>query len=60
MKTAGQIAYETDCERKPLYHDGTARQPWDRLPDYAQWSWNRNPTPRDYSRHSPPARTFRS
>jgi hypothetical protein len=47
-KTAGQIAYETDCERAPRYHDGTPRLSWERLPDYARQSWERNPTPREY------------
>jgi hypothetical protein len=48
MKTAGQTAYELDCLRAPRYHDKTERAAWDRLPEYARWSWERNPTPRDY------------
>ncbi len=31
MKTAGQIAYETDCERAPRYHDATPRKAWERI-----------------------------
>jgi hypothetical protein len=48
MKTAGQIAYEIDCERAPRYHDATPRKAWEGLQDYARQSWERNPTPRDY------------
>jgi hypothetical protein len=48
MKTAGQIAYEEDVRRKPNHHDGTSRPAWDQLSDVAQWSWERNPTPRDW------------
>lgn len=47
-KTQGQAAYETDCERQPTYHDGQPRKVWAQLPDYAQRSWERNPTPREY------------
>lgn len=47
MKTPGQLAYETDCERRPDYHDATPRRTWANLPDYARWSWERNPTPRE-------------
>jgi hypothetical protein len=47
-KTAGQISYETDCQRAPRYHDGTPRKAWGELPEHAKWSWERNPTPRDY------------
>lgn len=47
-QSPGQRAYEVDCQRKPCYHDGNTRRTWASLPEYAQWSWNRNPTPRDY------------
>lgn len=46
--TPGQLAYEQDLQRKPTYHDGSTRKQWAELPEYAQWSWERNPTPRDY------------
>jgi hypothetical protein len=54
-KTPGQIAYETDCARKPFYHprvDGIliARRPWDQLGAIERWSWERNPTPRQWGR----------
>ncbi len=45
--TPGRIAYEADIRAQPLYHDGTPRRTWNQLPDYAQWSWERNPTASD-------------
>lgn len=47
-KTPGQIAYEEDVRRCPAYHSGSARLPWDKLPKWAQGSWEQQPTPRDY------------
>lgn len=44
--TAGQLAYEADCQKEPTYEDGTPRKPWSTLPEYARHSWERNPTPR--------------
>lgn len=41
-------AYTEDCRRKPYYHTGQRRPKWDDLPDFAKWSWQRNPTPRDW------------
>lgn len=46
--TPGQIAYEEDVRRKPLYHDGTPRKTWAQLPEWAAWGWERCPTPREY------------
>lgn len=40
-KTQGQIAYEADVKRKPLYHDGTPRKLWADLSAIARWSWER-------------------
>lgn len=56
-KTPGQIAYEADCKLKPYYHprvDGTLikRLPWQSLSAIARWSWERNPTPRDWKESS--------
>ncbi len=45
-KTPGQLAYEQDVIRKPFYHDGTRRRPWEALSEVAQYSWEKNPTPR--------------
>jgi hypothetical protein len=42
----GQLAYESECAVRPVYHDGTQRRTWDQLCEYARWSWERNPTPR--------------
>lgn len=49
----GQAAYEADCQRKPYYHprvDGTviARVPWEQLSAIAKWTWERNPSPREW------------
>lgn len=43
-----QAAYEEDCRRRPLYHDGAPRKSWHKLGDVAQQSWYRNPMPREY------------
>lgn len=48
-KTPGQIAYEEDCRRSPKYADGTRRKSWDQLPRHCQWSWENDPTPREYA-----------
>lgn len=49
MKTPGQLAYERDLTATPTYHDGKERRAWDQLPEYARWSWERNPTDRNQS-----------
>lgn len=43
-KTPGQIAYEADLLRTPLYPDGGKRRLWEDLIDMARQSWERNPT----------------
>lgn len=45
-KSPGQIAYETELQAWPFYHDGAPRVAWDQLCAFARWSWERNPTPR--------------
>ena len=45
-KTLGQLAYERDVLREPLYHDGIQRRQWDEIGAAARWSWERNPTDR--------------
>lgn len=50
-KTAGQLAYEEDCRRMPTYRGNgktTPRPQWEDLPSYAKWSWEKNPTPREW------------
>jgi hypothetical protein len=49
QKTAGQLAYEEDVRRCPTYHDGTPRLRWDQLVELTRWSWEIEPTPRDYN-----------
>jgi hypothetical protein len=44
--TPGQHAYERDVARRPTYDDGAPRKRWEELPDYAQYSWEHNPTER--------------
>lgn len=41
-KTNGQIAYEADVKKKPVYHDGTPRKHWLELSAISRWSWERN------------------
>jgi hypothetical protein len=40
-KSPGQIDYERDVEKHPVYHDGQPRKPWDALDPISQWSWER-------------------
>ena len=48
-KTPGQLAYEEDCKRQPHYPgQHRYRLTWEELDDIAKWSWERNPTPREY------------
>ncbi len=47
-RTAGQIAYEADVQARPLYFDGKPRRAWDQLDEPVRWSWERNPTPRNW------------
>lgn len=49
-KTLGQIAYDADVAARPRYDDGTPRRRWEQLPQVAQWSWERNPIPREIVR----------
>lgn len=42
-KSQGQIDYEADVARDPMYQDKTPRKTWHELPEYARWSWNREP-----------------
>lgn len=49
----GEEAYAEDCRRQPDYPaqwglEAAPRPAWSQLPEYAQWSWNRNPTPRGW------------
>ena len=45
MKTPGQLDYESDVQRKPLYHDGTPRKAWDQLREIVRWTWERRHVP---------------
>jgi len=47
--TPGELAYNEDVRRRPTYHTGERRPSWAQLATYAKWSWERNPTPRDYA-----------
>lgn len=46
--TAGQQAYERDVAKAPRYHDGQPRRAWQDIGAIAQWSWERNPTDREW------------
>ncbi len=46
--TTGREAYEADCARRPLYHDGKPRKTWDQLGTIERSSWElpaTEPTP---------------
>jgi len=45
MKTPGQLDYEQDVQRKPLYHDGTPRKAWEQLREIVKWTWERRHMP---------------
>jgi hypothetical protein len=47
--TPGARAYAEDVRRKPLDHTGRPRPTWAELDKVARWSWEKNPTPRDWS-----------
>jgi len=49
-KTLGQIAYEEDCKRRPYYDVGIKRKAWDELGPIEKWSWEKNPTPREWNK----------
>ena len=51
--TPGEQAYEEDVARQPRYWpcvDGTRlpRRPWAELGAIERWSWEKNPTPRNW------------
>lgn len=48
--SAGEVAYELDCLAKPTYHDGTERRQWYQLCDIARYSWEKDPTPRTWTK----------
>lgn len=39
MKSPGQFRYETDCLKRPRYHDGTPRKRWHQLGYVERQSW---------------------
>lgn len=41
MKTNGQMAYEADVLKTPLYPDDTPRKTWEQLPEYARRTWEK-------------------
>ncbi len=49
-KTPGQIAYEEDVRRKPLYNNGAPRRHWLDLRAEFRQSWEDDPTPRDWKK----------
>jgi hypothetical protein len=49
-KTDGQIAYEEDVRRKPIYENGKPRKTWDQLDNLEKLSWITNPTPREWKK----------
>lgn len=55
--TPGQQAYEKDLMQRPCYPNGQPRSAWSDLCAIAQWSWERNPTPRKQVAHEPAIHT---
>ena len=49
QKSPGQLAYEEDVRRCPTYHDSSPRRPWHEIDAVAQWSWERDPRPREFT-----------
>ncbi|CAB5187322.1 hypothetical protein UFOVP165_31 [uncultured Caudovirales phage] len=47
--TPGELAYNEDARRRPTYDTGEPRAAWATLDVAVQWSWERNPTPRDWT-----------
>jgi len=47
--TPGELAYNEDLRRQPTYHTGKPRPAWTALETYAKQSWERDPTPRDWT-----------
>ena len=47
--TPGELAYNEDVRRQPTYHTGERRPAWTALETYAKQSWERDPTPRDWT-----------
>jgi len=47
--TPGEFAYSEDVRRCPNYHTGERRPTWAQLDYHAKVSWERNPTPRDWT-----------
>lgn len=35
----GRAAYEADVKKRPTYHDGSPRKPWDKLHRWAKETW---------------------
>lgn len=44
----GELAYNEDVRRRPTYHTGERRPAWAQLDTRAKWSWERDPTPREW------------
>lgn len=48
--TPGELAYNEDLRRQPIYpHNGGRRPTWAQLDAWVKQSWERNPTPREWN-----------
>lgn len=47
--TPGELAYNEDLRHQPTYHTGERRPAWAALETYAKQSWERDPTPREWT-----------
>jgi len=48
-QTPGEIAYIEDVRRRPTYDTGAPRAAWATLDAVVRQSWERDPTPRDWT-----------
>ena len=49
VMTPGEAAYREDVRRRPTYDKGVPRLTWAQLDAWGKQSWERNPTPRDWT-----------
>ena len=47
--TPGEFAYNEDVRRRPTYDKGAPRPTWAQLDYHAKVSWERDPTPREWT-----------
>jgi hypothetical protein len=51
--TPGEAAYNEDVRRRPTYDKGAPRPTWAQLDAWVKQSWERDPTPREWTQAAP-------